>query len=205
MSFSDCGRSLVIQRHGFPHPSIKSIEKCLCFKRRQNKGKSDRKSRSERSIVHSTVRVGEVLAYDTGTLRSGQIQHFAGPHGSQHTQHLQVTVSGVAGIGLVQSHSGHNGDVTSLQPMVALPSTAGTHHLHVNMELPQSKEELIKLIVNKSAQPVYSLDDDQDRHFPAMITKNQKALNMASSGKRESEVLSETDQSGKSTKKIKHS
>lgn len=202
LSFSECGQSLVIQRLGFPHPSIKSIEKCACFKRRLRKGQSRQQTQPVHTLEHRTAKLGDVVAYDAGSLRSGQVQHFVGPNGSQLSQHLQVNVGGVAGIGLVQSHSRENGDVTTRQPIVALPSTASVNHLQANMQVPRSKEEPIKLIVNKTAHPLYSLEDEQDRHFPAMISKNQTALR-ASGGKRESDVPSPTEQGSKSTKKIK--
>jgi hypothetical protein len=64
------------------------------------------------------------------------------------------------------------------QPLVSLPNWHGTEDASFNVHAPKTREGKIGIILNKVAQPWYSLSDPADVHLPALVQKDVRALGL---------------------------
>lgn len=123
------------------------------------------------------LRLGTMTAYldsHAGAVRSGQIQNILEPDGQRVYQELTVSTSGLTGVDIVQ----HRRGARETQPLVSLPATRSIGHLSVDMSSPDpsSPASSVKVVINKMPQTVYSMSDPADALFPAVITKDSRAI-----------------------------
>lgn len=57
-----------------------------------------------------------------------------------------------------------------------LPSWAGVSQTNVNVHVPENRDEMIKIILNKAAKPWYGMSDPVDTHLPAIIQPNPQTF-----------------------------
>jgi hypothetical protein len=69
-----------------------------------------------------------------------------------------------------------SGKDEEVQSLVSLPSWAGVDNIDITVHAPTTREERINNILNKAAQPWYSLSDPQDVHLPAVVRKDTRAI-----------------------------
>lgn len=175
LGFSACGENIITQNSSSQYRSIKSIV--------QHKIYAKQKAATKRPAVPTTqalspsrAKIGgmTVQAYHAGAIRSGHLQHYLDSNQRSVYQQLAVSTSGQADIGIVQHRDGV--DDTHTQPILSLPKTEHINYLDIDMNLPAAKDSNIRLVVNKRPQTCYSMSDPTDTLFPAVITKDRRAL-----------------------------
>lgn len=61
--------------------------------------------------------------------------------------------------------------------IMKLPSWASSGQANINLQIPQNRDEMIKIILNKAAKPWYSMSEPVDTHLPAIIQPDPTILN----------------------------
>jgi hypothetical protein len=67
------------------------------------------------------------------------------------------------------------GDRDSIE-LTKLPNWSHIKTINVAVRLPQNKNEMIQIIVNKAEKAWYSTSDPADNHLPAIVHRSQEAL-----------------------------
>lgn len=62
------------------------------------------------------------------------------------------------------------------QPILCLPNWRSARGVDVNVKVPSSREEKLKIIINKAAQPTYTMANENDTNLPAVVFKDQRIL-----------------------------
>ena len=60
--------------------------------------------------------------------------------------------------------------------LVEMPMWPGVEDLDVDVALPRTKDDPVRIILNKAAQPWSDLSEPENKHFPAIMTRKQKSL-----------------------------
>ena len=67
--------------------------------------------------------------------------------------------------------------------IIALPSNwVTTNHSNTSIQLPKTKEENIRIILNKAGKPFYDMGEAVDNHLPAVIDRNPGSVRIKHGG-----------------------
>ncbi|KAK8074416.1 hypothetical protein PG997_009079 [Apiospora hydei] len=132
------------------------------------KGKA-KEAQNEVAVTGKDLRHGTLICLGTGTLQSQQMQQYTGSDGKAVFQRHQITKNSLE----VTQWSG--GEVTT-QSLVSLPVVDSLGHLNASFKIPETGTERLQVVLNKNQRLRYSILDEPDRHFPAVIAKDQRAI-----------------------------
>ncbi|KAL2075301.1 hypothetical protein VTL71DRAFT_244 [Oculimacula yallundae] len=59
-----------------------------------------------------------------------------------------------------------------------LPSWAGKRMANVSVQMPKSRDEMVKIVLNKAAKPWYGMSDPVDNHLPAFVQRDLGSMNL---------------------------
>ncbi|RYP77714.1 hypothetical protein DL769_003334 [Monosporascus sp. CRB-8-3] len=172
LSFSDCGTQLIVKWHGHAHPKVISIG-----------GNSTYRDAAALQPHHmpcglGTVRIseghiGNMTSYNTG-LHSGQVRLHRNSQGDQSFQRLEVSFAEPLHSGVSLTRVSNSAE--QIQPILSLPNTDAARHLNVSAYMPRSRDEKIKIILNKASQPWGGFSSPVDTQFPAVAVKDRRAV-----------------------------
>jgi hypothetical protein len=63
--------------------------------------------------------------------------------------------------------------------IIKLPSWAGIGRVDVDARMPNEPDEMIKIVLNKAAQPWYGMSETENAHLPAFIERDPKSLDVS--------------------------
>jgi hypothetical protein len=71
------------------------------------------------------------------------------------------------------------GNAHTSREITKLPSWAGPKSANISVRIPQDREEMVKIILNKAPQPWYGMSEPADTHLPAFIQRDQRSLDLS--------------------------
>lgn len=177
MSFSDCGTQLIVKWHEDPLVKVISIEKWI-----STTSVSPRAAASSSSSLalamsrKSCGELGRIPLYSASLIQSGTIHLHHDDQEQPAFDILQVSNSenGSSSVSLKRSHLDKSEGID--QPILSLPDVDASRHLAVTVQPRWIKDERIRLILNKASRPWYRFSQPTDLHFPAVASKDQRAL-----------------------------
>lgn len=99
------------------------------------------------------------------------MQQYTGKDGEPVFQGLKITKSAVA-VELSQRRWGES----TTQSFLSLPGVESVDHLDATIRIPETGTEHLQVALDKNLRPLCSMLDEPDRHFPALIVKDQRAI-----------------------------
>ncbi|RYP48519.1 hypothetical protein DL768_005598 [Monosporascus sp. mg162] len=114
-----------------------------------------------------------MTSYNSG-LHSGQVRLHRDSQGDQSFQRLEVSFAEPlhSGVSLTRVSNG----AEQIQPILSLPNRDATRHLNVSAHIPRSRDEKIKIVLNKASHPWCGLSNPVDTQFPEVAVKDRRAV-----------------------------
>ncbi|KAK8062041.1 hypothetical protein PG994_008407 [Apiospora phragmitis] len=175
LSFSSCGKNLILDNVDDEYPYVHSIADFQIYKnlgQTLQKGKA-RDPQLATAVTEQDLRHGTSICLGSGTLHSQQMQQYTDNEGKAIVQGLQINQSTVTTLEVTQ-WSG-DGEATT-QSLVSLPAVESAKYLGASIKIPETSTERLQVVLNKNPRPLYNMRDEPDRHFPALIVKDQRAI-----------------------------
>jgi hypothetical protein len=175
LQFSPNGEELIIQLPGGHLPKVVQLTATLAYKaavaEEAHLERSD--GREESLTVTTTASPGKLQLIKTGTPAALQHNEIVMHDDGSSTQF--AFRRGVAGRNL---HLVHRTDgVVESQALLSLPAYDDINHVDVSVQLPTTtREDKITIILNKTAQPYYTLSKLADEAAPSVIRKDIRAV-----------------------------
>ncbi|KAK8043293.1 hypothetical protein PG993_005723 [Apiospora rasikravindrae] len=170
LRFSSCGRSLVVDDDLDVYPSVHSITHMRSYQKHYALGMENyNNEQNALAVVEPATRRGILICQGGSTLQSQDIQHYTDIRAKAVLQRLQVQ-----GSALEVTQWGNR--EMSVQSLVSLPAVENLNYLDASIKVPGMGRERLQVVLNKNPRPVYSMLDEPDRHFPAVILKDQRAI-----------------------------
>lgn len=178
LNFSACGTQIIVKLCGCVHPEVHSIESEPVYQwaLQQSQGHklspqpSEKKNAENGGQTINTRRQDDELAVGLRPtlLELGKIE-------ADKSALHKVVFSKYRSQHEIQIMNRSEG-VEEVQSLVSLPDWLGIDNTHVSIHAPTTREERIKIVLNKAAQPWYNLSEDLDINLPAVVRKDTRAL-----------------------------
>lgn len=174
IEFSACGRMIVTTYSS--HPEIRPIPGSITRSQKTGYWPTDSSSPSDtprKSALALWKPEGDIIGpCHMTTLVSGEGQ----------LARTSITNSAVGLSYWAQNASGEMQQSAGFEAIV-LPSWPEVHTTAASVIWPQSRDELIRIVLNKTPQPWYGFENEMDAHFPAVIDQDQRLIKRTSGPK----------------------
>jgi hypothetical protein len=193
LNFSACGTQVIVKFCGRFLPEVHSIKSDPVYQwaLKQNKAQSREHGPLGTQKHHrSNFSNGGELAVASHPKSLG-LDRIVANDSSSHGVVLSSSRS-KREIQVIQRSEG----VEEAQPLVSLPNWEGIDDINISITTPSTRDERVKIILNKAAKPWYSLSDSPDVNLPAIVQKDTRALVPSRKRNAKGQLLSEAPGNG---------
>ncbi|KAK7962969.1 uncharacterized protein PG986_003794 [Apiospora aurea] len=173
LSFSSCGANLIIDGIMDEYPSVQSITHLPIYTKQNtlNKGKA-KDPQGTMTVTKQDSFRGALILSGSGALQTQQMQQYTGNDGKTVFQALRIKKQAVISLEAIQ----RSGAESATQSFISLPEVESVDYLDASIKVPETGTECLQPVLNKNPKPRYSMLDEPDRHFPALVVKDQRAV-----------------------------
>ena len=170
LCFSGCGMNLVITLDDNSRPVVRSIKSAI-------------RSLEPQKLEWSTKTCDSLTVNPSATLipyrsqpvlRSGTVETRDNGPGMSSTMLIEQTKPRT--IEIRRSFQSAEGPIENVDSLSVLPDWPNIKNTKLALTWPASKEEKIRIFVNKAAQTWYGLRDTPEENFPCIIHRDQQAV-----------------------------
>lgn len=180
MGFTQCGRML-IRKTGSQHPDVEDLPAEVTESLRHERSNDTSKVSQHRPSRALTANSnGAMSLYGMNAIPQGILKGSSSIISST-GELITTTISHDRGRISLRQTSDSWGNTSSKElELTKLPNWKGISDVTATVKMPATKEDSIKIVLNKSAQPYYDMrQSEQDRHFPAIIGRDPRSLHQA--------------------------